>query len=436
MAGTTLTFRLTRVAAALVSSCAGFCYPESDSEGRLSRRVLRQDNLAGRWRFLCPLGIASMSESDQNASKHTKRSGGKSLPEIPVAELSQSLPAAPAPPAKPQPPKLLTAPFDANTAKAAQVAWADYLNCKVDFCDQFGHELRLIPSGEYEMGSDETVEQLEAARFILPNSDWRRWIKAESPRHRVRITRPFYLGVSSVTHGQFASFVRETGYRTEAETDGKGGRGYDASTNSISQTPEFTWKNTGFEQTNEHPVVNVTWKDVQAYVNWLNKNSAKSGHDGRYRLPREAEWEYACRAGTMTRFFAGDTMASLQGFANVQDESFSKAFPRVDFGEWQKFPFDDGFSFTSPAGRYKSNPFGLCDMLGNVWAWCEDWYDANYYASSPIDDPPGPPSGASRVLRGGSWYGVPAGLRSSFRYCYAPGARGNHVGCRVLLELP
>jgi formylglycine-generating enzyme required for sulfatase activity len=358
---------------------------------------------------------------------------------VAVAAGSQPQPMAtpPASPLAPKPaqrPDPLQAPFTAEVATESQAAWAAYLKRDVQWQDVFGQALRLIPPGEYQMGSDETAEQLEAAGFVLPEERWREWIKADSPRHRVRITKPFYLGVSSVTRGQFAAFVRATGYRTEAETDGKGGWGYVAATKSSAQKPEFTWKNTGFEQTDEHPVVNVTWSDAQAYVKWLNESLKKSGNGGRYRLPREAEWEYACRAGTTRRFFTGDTLESLKGFANVQDESFAKAYPGVDFRKWQKFPFDDGSPFTSPAGRYSSNPFGLYDMLGNVWDWCEDWYDAGFYAKSPLEDPAGPPSGSFRVLRGGSWGNEPFGLRSSYRGCNTPDYCNNYIGCRVLYE--
>jgi formylglycine-generating enzyme required for sulfatase activity len=371
----------------------------------------------------------------------------KSKTESPAAASSvemkteQPLKTADSPPPEPAPqpqpttrPELLQAPFSPASAAAAQAAWAGYLKREVQWRDQFGQELRLIPPGEFQMGSEETAEQLEAAGFVLPDDIYRDWIKVESPRHVVRITQPFYLGVSSVTRGQFAAFVRATGYRTEAETDGQGGWGYVAATKSTAQKPEFTWKNTGFEQTDDHPVVNVTWNDAQAYVNWLNESLSKSGTVGRYRLPREAEWEYACRAGTTTRFFTGDTMESLRGFANVPDESFAKAFPGLDFEQYPTFPFDDGSPFTSPSGSYSSNPFGLSDMLGNVLVWCEDWYDPAYYGSSPVDDPQGSASGSFRVLRGGSWDAEPIDLRSSFRGFYAPGDCNDSVGCRVLYE--
>jgi sulfatase modifying factor 1 len=357
----------------------------------------------------------------------------------PPQKTADSPPPDPTPPPPAKRPELLQAPFTPTAASAAQVAWASYLKREVQWQDQFGQELRLIPPGEFQMGSDETVEQLEAAGFVLPDvvvtpadDGYDEWIGYESPRHRVRITQPFYLGVSSVTRGQFAAFVRATGYRTEAETDGKGGWGYVAATKWNIQKPEFTWKNTGFEQTDDHPVVNVTWNDVKAYVKWLNESLAKAGTSGRYRLPREAEYEYASRAGTTTRFFTGDTIESLRGFANVRDKSSEKAYPGL--GETSTvFPFDDGSPFTSPAGRYSSNPFGLSDMLGNVAVWCEDSFESEYYKVSPSDDPECTTSGSFRVLRGGSWSVEPIYLRSSNRRCNAPGVRYHFIGCRVVL---
>ena len=114
----------------------------------------------------------------------------------------------------------------------------------------------------------------------------------------MRITRPFYLGVTEVTRGQFRRFVDDAGYQTEAEKDGKGGCGWNEETKKFEQNPRYTWQNPGFEQTDEHPVVNVSWNDAQAFIGWLSRKEGKT-----YRLPTEAEWEYACRAGTTTRYF-------------------------------------------------------------------------------------------------------------------------------------
>ena len=198
------------------------------------------------------------------------------------------------------------------------------------------------------------------------------------------------------------------------------------------QKSGFNWKITGFEQSALHPVVNVSWHDAHAYVQWLNDTVAGTGAGIRYRLPYEAEWEHACRAGTNTRFFTGDSPDSLQGFANVQDESFLDVFPNVDLKKWQSFPFNDLSPFTSPVGQYAANPFGLQDMLGNVWEWCEDWYGV--YPTGTVTDPTGPSSGSYRVFRGGSALLDARYARSAERFRNGPGYRLLNLGFRPALS--
>gem|GEM_PF-1057223 len=343
----------------------------------------------------------------------------------------------------PAPPALLIAPFSENAARTAQAAWAKFLRTDVDLSSPRGMKLKLIPPGEFLMGSDDTRESLQEAGFVL---DEKFDPSDEHPRHRVRITRPFHLGLHEVTKGQFAAFVRDTGYRTEAEKDGKGGYGYDPE-EYFKQAPEFTWKNTGFSQSDSHPVVNVSWNDAVEYCNWLSRQEDRApcyrrqggtwdcdrSADG-YRLPTEAEWEYACKAGTDTRFVTGNGPNSLQGHANVRDASFKAKFPRIDYTKFDAFRFDDGWEFTAPAGHFRPNGFGVYDLTGNVWEWCGDWYAADYYASSPGSDPPGPGSGSSRVLRGGSWLLSAIGARSANRYDVTPDYRYYNVGFRVVAE--
>jgi formylglycine-generating enzyme required for sulfatase activity len=292
--------------------------------------------------------------------------------------------------------------------------------------NSIGMRLTLIPAGEFFMGSDETRESLQSAGFVLTRgfdpSD-------EHPRHRVRITNPFYLGVHEVTKGQFAEFVKAANYRTEAEKDGQGGWGYNESTTFTEQNAEFNWKNTGFSQTDSHPVVNITWNDASAFCEWLSAKEGKS-----YRLPSEAEWEYACRGGTPTRFFTGDGPGSLSGSANVQDAAFERKFPKVDYARYPSFSFDDGWAFTCPVGRFEPNRFGLYDMTGNVWEWCSDWYDKDYYKKSPVDDPSGAAPSSNRVFRGGCWVNTAGGCRSAYRSGDRPSHRGSSLGFRVVLS--
>jgi formylglycine-generating enzyme required for sulfatase activity len=188
--------------------------------------------------------------------------------------------------------------------------------------------------------------------------------------------------------------------------------------------PEYTWKNVGWEQTDEHPVVNVTWNDAVAFCRWLSKKEGRT-----YRLPTEAEWEYACRAGTTTRFFSGDDENTLKDVANVADQSFKPIDPGATWAPWH-----DGYPFTAPVGRFKPNAFGLYDMQGNVWQWCSDWYSKDYYKNSPRQDPPGPDTPGARVVRGGSFGTYAARYRSAYRHFDGQGDRWPGLGFRVVRQ--
>ncbi len=258
--------------------------------------------------------------------------------------------------------------------------------------------------------------------------------------------------MTEVTRGHFRRFVEETGYRTELERSGEGGLGWNEEKKSVEVDSKYTWRNLGFEQTDEHPVGLMSWNDAMAFCEWLSKKEGK-----KYRLPTEAEWEYACRAGTPTRFFSGDDPESLAMVANVAD-----GIARAESANHPKastIAKRDGFAFTAPVGQFTPNTFGLYDMHGNVNEWCQDMYDAEYYSRSPREDPPGPsqtslleseiialgtspkrvPPGPSaipyRVTRGGNWYGDPRCAGSSFRVGIPPSLRYlMYNGFRVVQE--
>ena len=169
---------------------------------------------------------------------------------------------------------------------------------------------------------------------------------------------------------------------------------------------KYCWRNAGFEQTDEHPVVNVTWNDAVAFCKWLSRKKGNS-----YRLPTEAEWEYACCAGTATRYYSGDDPETLAKVGNVADAAVKAKFPNSKFGTIKA---SDGCVFTAALGSFQPNAFGLYDMHGNAWQWCADWF-GEYHAGMPRDDPTGPVSGLSRVLRGGSWLRPADEARSASR---------------------
>ncbi len=292
-----------------------------------------------------------------------------------------------------------------------------------EITNSIGMKLTLVPSGEFMMGSKESAE--ETAAFFnktygmdsLTADDF----KDEHPQHRVRITRPFYLGTYHVTRGQFRQFVQDSGYKTQAEKLPGVGRWNPEKKEAESRT-DYSWRNVGFEQTDEHPVVALSWNDATAFCQWLSRKEAKD-----YRLPTEAEWEYACRAGTKTRYWRGDDPETLAKVGNIADAAFNEKFPD---SKW-KMKASDGYVFTAPVGSFQPNPFGLYDTHGNAWEWCSDWYGEDYYGKSPTIDPRGPETGVHRVLRGGSFIDVPFHSRSCSRIKNGPVVQTNYTGFRV-----
>lgn len=285
----------------------------------------------------------------------------------------------------PDAPPPAVAPFDAKQARSHQQAWADFLRLPLEReIDLPGGEklaLVLIPPGEFLMG---TTPEKQASFLHEARSVGERWaadrIASEGPEHRVRITRPFYLGKSEVTQGQWKAVMGNNPSR--------------------------------FADNPSHPVEQVSWDDIQPFLAKLNESPNSRGL--KFALPSEAQWEYACRAGTTTCWHFGESQAELQNHA------------------WFDANSKNG---TNPVGRLRPNALGLYDMYGNVWEWCADWYAADTYAESPIDDPAGPVAGSARVERGGSWRDGAALCRSAFRRIHSPGNRLNHVGFRLAASL-
>ena len=268
----------------------------------------------------------------------------------------------------------------------------------------------VIPAGEFAMGSPVA----EAGR----GAD-------EGPQRQVAVAL-FALGRNEVTVAEFRRFAEESGYRTEAESGARalGCSGFiyaDPLSAGLGSQAVTSWRSPGLTQAESHPVLCVSWNDARAYAQWLSKKTGR-----RYRLPSEAEWEYAARAGSVSARYWGDDPGQACRFANVADQS---RFQTWGFG--QRHECTDGHYFTAPAGGYSPNRFGLHDMLGNVWEWTEDCWNASY-AGAPADGSAWLAGDcAQRVSRGGSWSTVPRFARSATRYRNNADHRDNLTGFRL-----
>ena len=221
-------------------------------------------------------------------------------------------------------------------------------------------EMVLIPAGEFMMGSPDSDKDTHAN---------------EKPQHRVRITKPFYLGKYLVTQEQWQA---------------------------VTGNPRGTVKGP------KNPVESVSWDDCQEFLKRLHEKVGER----RFQLPTEAQWEYACRAGSTTRYYFGDKESELGEYAWYRKNSKTTSHP---------------------VGEKKPNAWGLYDMYGNVWEWCADRYGEEYYTHSPTDEPAGPEEGAGRVVRGGSWDAPATRCRSARRSPFNP-RRGDYLlGLRVVL---
>lgn len=284
-----------------------------------------------------------------------------------------------------------------------------------EMTNSIGMKLVKIRAGNYLMGAPDSDKNVPAY---------------ERPQHRVRIRKPFYFGKFEVTNGEFRKFATSSGYLTECGRGHLSGAGYVRQQNQamIVHRNGFSWRNTGYELTEDMPVVNVTWNDAQEFCSWLSKKEKET-----YRLPTEAEWEWCCRAGTIERFSFGDDHATLKGKINLADISLKAEGLTTPHVDW-----NDGFAFAAPVGKFPANRFGLHDMHGNVREWCSDWfdYDAKYYEKSPVHDPRGPATGQYGVSRGGSWLHRPAACRSASRIWHSRQYPSVDLGFRVVCEIP
>lgn len=335
--------------------------------------------------------------------------------DVPVVEFPKPEP-MPAPEApKNDSPPTMTFPADENEAKRVQIAWAENLHRPVVQKNSIGMLMTIVPPGEFQMGSSpQSVEKwLRHLRSL--NNGGAEFIVTEQVRHKVTISRPFAIGIYEVTNAQFRQFVDATKYRTDPEKNHKGGWGvFDrpkGNTAELVRKPRYNWRMMGrFKPADDCPVSNITWNDAKAFCEWLS-----DVEDRTYRLPTEAEWEYACRAGMDSDWSCGNDSKRLNDYAWVIGNS-----------GW--VPHEVGLKLP--------NAWGIYDMHGNAFEHCEDYYDNLPYNAEAMIDPQGPLAGGARCTRGGSVRCPESWVRSAFRVggpqdeCYVLAQ-----GFRVVLEL-
>jgi formylglycine-generating enzyme len=327
-------------------------------------------------------------------------------------------------------PPAAVAPFSAEQARAHQEVWARHLNAAVQTTNSLGMTLVLVPPGEFAMGSSPkqaavALEILKSVPRVAPG-EADRIRNEEQPQHRVVVTRPLRIGRTEVTLGQFRRFVDDTKYVTETE---RFGGGDSAKTDETDPRKRGAiWSAPGYPVTDASPVTQITYGDMTAFCNWLSAKEGRracyepadgdprpvSGADG-YRLPTEAEWEFACRAGTTTHYSFGDDVGDLDDYA------------------WFNRTAEVGRDFGArPVATKRPNPFGLYDMHGNAWERCQDFHAVDAYAKSAIEDPAGPSTGIRRIARGGGWHYFDIHCRSAYRNNYSPVGRTAGTGFRVV----
>jgi formylglycine-generating enzyme required for sulfatase activity len=296
------------------------------------------------------------------------------------------------------------APFDAAWARESQAAWARHLDVPVESTNSLGMQLVLIPPGEFLMGF--TEQEIEDLVRGIPEKYLADRVRASGPQHRVKLSRPYLLGKHEVTVGQFHEFVQDTGFLTEAEKSGKGATVYAPRGKTLyNLDPRVKWSNQSFNQTDQHPVGALTWEDAREFCLWLSRKEGRV-----YRLPTEAEWEFACRAGT--------TGLTPYGPEPAADQAVLKRGPVAQT--------------EAIGGARKANAFGLVDMIGNVWEYCEDGFAP--YSPAEQRDPTGPLSSGDRVRRGFS-YDNDRVLGCAYRLRTALKQAGGASGFRVVCEL-
>jgi formylglycine-generating enzyme required for sulfatase activity/tRNA A-37 threonylcarbamoyl transferase component Bud32 len=305
------------------------------------------------------------------------------------------------------------AAVSAAKARAYQQMWANGLGAPLSQTNSIGMRFVLIPPGEFEMGStdQEIAADVESRKKYTEDSWSCKLLLSEGPRHSVKISKPFYLAMFDVTQGEYQAVIGNN----PSNFSGTGPhepRFTPALSPKEMTTRASDAKKVAGKDTSRHPVEMISWEDATEFCRKLSALPKERAAQRAYRLPTEAEWEYACRAGSDTRWSFGNDEASLKDHA------------------WF---WDNAGGMTHPVGQKKPNAWDLYDMHGSVWQWCADWFADDYYRRALSSDPTGAPRGATRVLRGGAWDYSASNCRSAFRFHHVPTVRFDCYGFRVLL---
>ena len=298
-----------------------------------------------------------------------------------LAALGRDIPTAPG-----RQPPLAMAPFDEKKARRFQKLWSQHLYVPVVQTNSIGMKLTLIPPGEFDMGSPKELID-EESQMHRDDPRYIGNLSGEGPRRRVRITKPFWLGVSNVTQEEYQRVMGNNPSKFQGDP--------------------------------KRPVEMVSWNDAVEFCRRLSELPGEKAARRRYRLPTEAEWEYACRAGNPGR-----------RHFSAQPNPSPAAVEEKLLGEYAWFNANSGGQ-THPVGQKLPNAWGLYDMYGSVWEWCADWHESGYYLHSPTDDPAGPATGTGRANRGGGGDCPAYYCRSASRNVNAPESRWCSTGFRV-----
>lgn len=327
---------------------------------------------------------------------------------------------------KPEAPKF---PFDRETARRYQTDYARWRGIPVAFTNRIGMRFVLIPPGTFLMGSPDGEPGHNSGGY-------------DETLHQVTLTKPFYLSKHEVTVRQFREFVDTKRYKTDGESN-NGGHAHDDKA-VWKHRPGTNWRNPGYagpyEQRDDHPVVHVSHADSKEFCAWLQERwtleSSMLDKETKKQpvllndLPTEAQWEWACRAGSGARYWWGPDEDTTGKVANVGDRSLKKVHP-----EWPRtiMPMDDGFAFVAPVGSYRANGFGLHDMLGNVWEFCSTRYAP--YPKEAVTDPVDGDPKRGFAVRGGGWSNIASDARCASRNADPPHFCHSNLGFRVALSI-